>query len=99
MPDETVKPKLVVDPGKVKSMGNSKTEQYECLRCDTKQIEAKIPKFRAPTTRIRCRHCGGTVYPVSGAGDKAVKVRNCKDCGTRLRATNTGTYCSVHGGR
>jgi hypothetical protein len=84
-------------PGKVKHVGRDNTEQFECLRCDTKQIESKSARFRS--SRIRCRHCGGAVYPVTPTPEKVVVVRKCKDCETRLRSTNTSRYCSVCGGR
>lgn len=78
---------------KVKKPDPSHTEQYECLICDTKQIEQKNAKLRA--SRIRCRHCGGAVYPVVSVPEKPVVVRRCKDCNTLLRTTNGGTRCSV----
>lgn len=75
----------------------SHTEQYECLICDTKQIESKSAKARA--SRVRCRHCGGAVYPVTSAPEKVVVIRKCKDCGAHLRSTNTSTRCSACGDR
>lgn len=84
-------------PGKVKRIRKDNTERYECLRCDVEQIESKSARNRA--SRVRCRHCGGTVYPVESAPEKEVVVRKCKVCGTNLRATNTGTRCSPCGDR
>lgn len=84
-------------PGKVKHVGHSNTEQYECLICDTKQIESKSAKFRA--SRVRCRHCGGAVYPVDSVPEKVVEAKKCKDCGTKLRSTNPGPRCSLCGDR
>lgn len=102
-PDENwkAKPRFIdaggAAPGKAKRIGQSNTEFYECLICDTKQIESKSAKFRA--SRVRCRHCGGAVYPVESTPEKVVPVKNCKDCGTRLRSTNPGTRCSACGDR
>jgi hypothetical protein len=99
MADENwkAKPRFIdgggASPGKVKRIGSTNTEQFECLICDTKQIESKSARFRA--SRIRCRHCGGAVYPVNSVAEKPVVVRRCKNCNMPLRSTNGGTRCSA----
>lgn len=108
MPDDEQKPplKFIIDGGvaprrKAKSQTpaphSDSTEIFECLICDTKQIESRSPKFRA--ARVRCRHCGRTAYPVEEVLEKVVPVRKCKVCGSRLRSSNSTTRCSSCGDR
>jgi len=82
---------------KPKPVAKYGTEIYECLVCEGKQTEPKGARTR--TSRVRCRTCGGTAYPVEGAAAAPAKVRLCKDCGTKLRSTNSTTRCSSCGER
>jgi hypothetical protein len=73
----------------------SYTEQYECLRCDTIQSESKSNRTKGAI--IRCRGCGAQTYLVTSDAKKAPparKVKICKTCGTKLRASNNREQCS-----
>lgn len=70
------------------------TERYECLRCDTTQVESKSLRHKAKM--IRCRECGNTVYPVTAAPEKTrVAAKYCKKCQAKLRRGNGSMLCSM----
>lgn len=78
------------------SPNGSYTEQYECLRCDTIQLESKNNRTKGAI--IRCRGCGAATYLVTAAAKKtapAPKTKVCKTCGTKLRASNSREQCSA----
>lgn len=71
------------------------SDQYECLRCDTIQLESKN---RLKGGTVRCRGCGAATYLVTAATKKALpapKTKVCKTCGTKLRASNNREQCSA----
>lgn len=73
----------------------SYTEQFECLRCDTIQSEAKGKRTKGAI--VRCRGCGAATYLVTADAKKAPaapKTKVCKTCGAKLRASNTREQCS-----
>jgi DNA-directed RNA polymerase subunit RPC12/RpoP len=72
----------------------SYTEQYECLRCDTIQLESKSNRTKGAI--IRCRGCGGATYLVTAKKPPPTpKTKVCKTCGTKLRASNNREQCSA----
>lgn len=94
MADETCqgsKPKSVDAGGNRPDKPN--TERYECLRCDTVQVESRGARNRA--AKVSCRHCGNTVYPVISAPDKRPAAKFCKSCKAKLRAGNSKALCSL----
>jgi hypothetical protein len=81
-------------PGQPKIAREETTESYECLRCDTTQIEQKSARHRAK--RICCRQCGNTVYPVTVAPEKTQSTAKfCKKCQAKLRRGNSSMLCSL----
>lgn len=73
----------------------SYTEQFECLRCDTVQSEAKGK--RAKDSIVRCRGCGAATYLVTPEAKKFLavpKAKVCKTCKAKLRASNNREQCS-----
>lgn len=72
-------------------------DQYECLRCDTIQLESKNNN-RMKDAIVRCRGCGAATYLVTDEARKpapAPKIKVCKTCGTKLRASNSREQCST----
>lgn len=82
------KPKSV-DASQVKPT----TERYECLRCDTTQVETRSPKRFAK--QVRCRSCGNMAYPVAGKPEEKITAKFCKGCNAKLRAGNGKSLCSL----
>lgn len=78
--------------GRAKKVRKNNTERYECLRCDTQQIESVLARSRSAL--VRCRHCGNVVYPVTSKAAPEKPLRRCKNCKTQLRESNIGTLCS-----
>lgn len=101
MPDETwysEKPKPAAvggnTTGKATPAREETTERYECLRCDTTQVEPKSVRHRAKV--VRCRECGNTVYPVTAAPEKPkAEAKFCKKCQAKLRRGNGTLLCSM----
>lgn len=77
--------------GRVKKVRKGMTERYECLRCDTEQIESVLARSRGG--RVRCRHCGNVAYPMSAAAEPEKEERRCAECNTKLRESNTEKLC------
>jgi len=70
------------------------TERYECLRCDTTQVEPRGARNRART--VRCRQCGNGVYPVTVSPEKKqASAKFCKKCQAKLRRGNGSMLCSM----
>lgn len=81
-------------PGGVKKIREGNTERYECLRCDTEQVESKSARHRS--SRVRCRHCGNVVYPVTVLPEKPkTLVKFCEKCHAKLRTGNSTMLCSL----
>lgn len=100
MADETLnggKAKFVAAAGgrpEPKGDREETTERYECLRCDTTQVESKSLRHKAKV--IRCRECGNTVYPVTVAPEKTkAAAKYCKVCHAKLRRGNSTLLCSL----
>jgi hypothetical protein len=80
-------------PGQTKPVKQETTERYECLRCDTTQVESRSSRHRAK--RISCRECGNTVYPMTAAPEKTSTAKFCKKCQAKLRTGNGTSLCSL----
>lgn len=80
-------------PGQAKPVRQENTERYECLRCDTTQIETKSSKRNAK--QIRCRNCGNMAYPVAAKPADKTTAKFCKVCNAKLRAGNGTSLCSL----
>lgn len=75
-------------------MASQSTVKYECLRCDTVQTEHKSRGMK--NMIIRCRGCGLAVYEVTQKTPAAEpKIKTCKTCGAKLRASNARNQCSA----
>jgi hypothetical protein len=98
MANETGHGDKVVDgtgnAGKATPVNSGSTERYECLRCDTTQVEPRGARNRART--VRCRQCGNGVYPVTVSPEKKqASAKFCKTCQAKLRRGNGSMLCSM----
>lgn len=79
-------------PGKARIRKDGNSEMYRCEACHKDQVESVLARSRS--ARIRCRHCGQVIYPVTQKEEETLG-RTCLYCFTTLRSTNKDPVCSL----